>query len=178
MIILEGCDNTGKTTLGNFLSERLGWELIHSTRFLEDQKLRSRDQLSPAPIIMDRVYSISDSIYGRSLGREIYSRMDEVILDLIHRPYLIIYCRPDLALITEDNGRDHMEGVKENVEAIVREYDKFIRALSKVFSGSIVCYDYADPDSLGKVTSACYSYVSKYYTILNSVRCLVEGKNV
>jgi cytidylate kinase len=68
-ILIEGPDNSGKSTLCEKLSMRLGWPIVRAVRPLKDEddmfEMCTNDiKLMQTNIIMDRSYIISDSIYG------------------------------------------------------------------------------------------------------------------
>ena len=66
VIVLEGCDGTGKTTLANILATQHGYAAVHSSRTPDDVDLvaRYRSILAiPGKIALDRSF-ISELVYG------------------------------------------------------------------------------------------------------------------
>ncbi len=154
MIIIEGCDNTGKSTLAEKLGKDLGLEVHHSVR--PDSTLsphnimeHARRQLRPRRVILDRVFAISEYVYGRvirgqSLLKEFHS---DAIMELYQRNHMIIYCRPSDKVIQDNKGRDQMEGVVDNFPRIIAEYDDLIKELEQFYKGHIVYFDYTSRNS-------------------------------
>jgi len=140
MVIIEGCDNSGKSQLimsllqampncsilkspgpGNI--ETLGFWILTMIH-LADLK----------PIIFDRFPVISEEIYGKTLRNinVLESWGDRVFWDLFKDSHpLIIYCRPPLAKILDFGTREQMEGVKEHVIELVDHYDYLMTNLRK-----------------------------------------------
>ena len=151
MIIIEGADNTGKSTLGKFLSKEFSLELIHSERphwsWTEEQSLEhSRKQLLPQLAILDRVYALSEYVYGPICrgGSALGTRHAEALVDLYNRPYVIIYCRPQMSTILRNGERDQMEGVVENHQAIVEAYDKLMDEVARFGVCKIIRFDWEE----------------------------------
>lgn len=66
VIVLEGCDGTGKTTLAAALARQHGYQVIHSGRTPDGINLADRYQALlaiPGMIILDRSF-ISELVYG------------------------------------------------------------------------------------------------------------------
>jgi thymidylate kinase len=66
VVVLEGCDGTGKTTIASALAERHGYAVLHSDRPPDSFDLaeRYRSVLAlPGKIALDRSF-ISELVYG------------------------------------------------------------------------------------------------------------------
>ena len=66
VVVLEGCDGTGKTTLANILATRYDYAVVHSGRTPDDVDLvaRYRSILAiPGKLALDRSF-ISELVYG------------------------------------------------------------------------------------------------------------------
>lgn len=66
VVVLEGCNGTGKTTVATALASRHGYEVVHSGRTSEGTDLAERYQVllaTPGKIILDRSF-ISELVYG------------------------------------------------------------------------------------------------------------------
>lgn len=169
MIIIEGADNCGKTMLGERLAKQLQVPLRHSekpnpawtTRECRDHSMR---QLVPQRVILDRVYAMSETIYGpicrgqSALG----DYAQEALLDLYHRPHLIIYCRPPLEVILKNNGREQMEGVLDNHKAIVEAYDRLYWDMLRFSKCLIIQYDWKDKTSFPDLLNRCQNHLGLY----------------
>ena len=136
MIILEGPDNAGKTTLAEELSARLGWPVRHSGGPVKDyQDINSRMvrvRLSKN-VIWDRVPAISEHVYGPILrGTDHGAESFHTWLQSadIH----IIYCRPDdkyvlnmaLHRVSDKADAEHITKVNERQQEIVAAYDQLM----------------------------------------------------
>lgn len=149
MIILEGPDNSGKSTLGKKLAKKFDLVLRHSIR--PDKSLvthevlkHSRDQLIPSRVIQDRVYAISEYVYGTIIrGKTALGPFHaQALRDLYSRDHLIIYCRPSKKTILNNKGRDQMEGVLDNHEAIIDEYDEVVVDINRYSNNWVITYDW------------------------------------
>lgn len=136
MIILEGPDNAGKTTLGKHLVAELGLELIHGGDAPKDlaECWTRIDKIMdhPNPAIFDRVIQISEQIYGNVFRNTTFFDCHKEISRLRRKHYpLIIYCRPDISKLLHleekdfraDEEKSHVKKVKENQQRIVNHYD-------------------------------------------------------
>ena len=142
MIIIEGCDNTGKTTLKDdllksfpILRQGIKQKLPPNDRerymeFLWD--LLSQDLDETYYMVFDRVL-ISEMIYGPILrGKTLFSEAEnKCLLKLLalQRP-LIIHCqRPVDEILNTFDERDQLDGVKDSLVEIHSRYDEVIRLL-------------------------------------------------
>lgn len=152
LLLIEGMDNTGKTTLARSLRDTLKWPL------LADATVRGKDlgqkikwhmhQMVLAQdndIIFDRHSIISEHVYGTVLlGKNILAESPDWPALLQHfkrtRP-LIIYCRPpDEVVLKFEDGREQMGGVVENGKRLLDMYDM---TMEQVFNYvPVVKYDY------------------------------------
>lgn len=169
MIIIEGPDNSGKSTLGVKLSLDLKLPLIHSEKpnpdWTPEQALEhATRQLRPRVALLDRVYTISEYVYGPICrGRSALSELHpEALLDLYCRNYLIIYCRPSDKAILNNKGRDQMEGVLENHSKIIKEYDRLMTEVEIFGSNTVIRYNWEKIGSYQKVLHACRKYIKEY----------------
>lgn len=138
MIILEGVDSSGKSTLGRVIHERYGWPLIPSrgpAKSPEEiaDRLREYDMMGPS-MIFDRHPVISESIYGPLAGRP-------QSLQPIHYAkfwtgsHLLIYCRPpgDIRLAAQTNlaidSPDYVAHLQTTRTQTIRAYDEFFEQL-------------------------------------------------
>lgn len=165
MIIVEGLDNTGKTTLINQLAPMF---------FLRQVK-----SLGPAPllqhlewivtalneedthIIYDRFSVISESVYGVMLrGDSVFKNLSEDLLRLTLRKLpLIIYCRPPREAIFNWGERPQMDRVKENAASLLGRYDAAIEYILGLNNGqNVIYYDYTQAGSLESLTKAVVGY--------------------
>lgn len=167
IIILEGADNAGKSTLGTRLANDTGLELVHPggpPKTVSDAVLRCVEQsaafnrAASFNFIYDRVTCISDMIYRGNqmyrLGYEAYQNELMVCKDV-----LIVYCRPcDAQLMNFDNHvtKSHetdevVEHAKQNVGRIIAEYDDVMNRL--ILTGTVPVWSY---DFKSDTESAAY----------------------
>lgn len=169
MIIIEGPDNSGKSTLSAKLAKDLGTTYRHSVK--PDPKwtplealAHSAMTLRPQRVILDRLYAISESIYGPIVrGRSaLGDKAQEAILDLYQRPYLVIYCRPDIKTITKKNGRDQMPGVIENHLMLIKGYDEFMGDMAFFSKSQVIYFDWEDRNSYSSLLAACKDHIKRF----------------
>lgn len=147
MIIVEGCDNSGKTVLTERLTQDLKLVLIRCRRLPKSREdvFRFSHHVEVMarhfPVILDRHPAISEPIYGPICRQKhlLNPGDQEQILTRAEKP-LIIYCRPDPGVIIDFGERAQMAGVKENVHTLIRVYDSYMSQLAEDFT--IVWYDW------------------------------------
>jgi adenylate kinase family enzyme len=97
MIILEGPDGSGKSTLGFKISEEIGLPIIHSGGPPKsEEELTLRVIYSQDNSLLDRHPYLSEIIYGTLNGRTPMITFDKTWLWLSNNKPLIIYCSPGL----------------------------------------------------------------------------------
>lgn len=171
MIIIEGPDNAGKSTLAEKLSKALNIPVIHSVRpekhwSEEDVLYHSTWQLRPQEAILDRVYAISEYVYGRVIRGKtaLGEKHSEALFDLYNRPYLIIYCRPDDHTILDNKGRDQMDGVIQHHQAIINEYDVLmVEEVERFGQGSVLHYNWKSMH-IDNVVGKCEKHLIDFHS--------------
>ena len=145
IIILEGPDNAGKSSLAKRLSCDLHVEVIHpggppkniveaiARCFEQERTFEIGTQLN---IIFDRVTCISDMIYR---GIPEYHNVFGLFQDQIRyrKNIVVIYCRPSIERLRNFDDhvtKDHedesvVQHAKDNVERIIFEYDNVMLRL-------------------------------------------------
>lgn len=150
MIIIEGCDNTGKTTLGHRLVDDVrGVYVTNKQPRLEELMFPYMAEMCllsmKVPLILDRWPAISEPIYGPILRGG--SALDEDAVVIANRILtwvnpLVIYCRPPLAKVLGSiEERDQLPGVVANVEKIYHRYDEVMEEFSQDYQ-PVLIYDY------------------------------------
>lgn len=161
MIIVEGMDNSGKTTVVNQLASQFGLPTVHSPGPAPYQKLRdfimetALARFEGRMFIYDRHPIISEHIYGPVLRGHDDLDMKWTRLIGSLNP-LVIYCDPGIDMIM-GNTRDQMPGVMENAEKLLEAYRHFINVTASGKLDRIIRYDY----SLGS-TRALFQTVRTY----------------
>ena len=148
-IILEGFDNSGKSTLAGCF----GLDVRHPgprPKTFEDERICLEDQanLAGEELILDRITAISTPVYTN-----LKSPWDQRYIDYLNRMLstmhcVLIYCRPPIEVILdfskhEVKSYDDEEAVKllqAAAPAIVQRYDEFMGQFPHRK------YDYTNPD--------------------------------
>lgn len=158
MIVVEGMDNTGKTTLVSQLREKYLFPVLVSSRYYETENRTekwvrwiykmmelSRDE----HIIFDRFPLISEHVYGPILRGKNVLAEHPAWPDLLGKfgglEPLIIYCRPPMEHVLNWRERPQMGGVKEQSEKLLKAYDEAMRFFWPTH------YDYTHPLALSNV---------------------------
>lgn len=162
IIILEGPDGSGKTSLGEQIAPILNRQLIHSGGKPESvEKFHQRFFFAinnSEKYIFDRFNHISELVYGLLLrGRSIIpsNRIYGQLQLLATLPTLIIYARPDKPTLfkrmQELNKKKHKEeslisAVASQSMAIIERYDLVMEDLSSILT--IETYNHLEVDAI------------------------------
>ena len=160
MIIVEGPDGGGKSTLVNRLSQEFQVPVHHSggpPKSEGDIISRHSHMLENPRLIFDRAPAISDPIYGAILVRG--SSLDAGdLLDLLALHPLVIYCRPPIEhLLKVQDGhevkahetQEHVSGVMCHQPEIIVAYDRLMVLVPHLK------WDFLDPTNHRAIVSAC-----------------------
>ena len=137
-IIIEGPDNTGKSTLADYLSEHLGLGVILSggpPTGQDDLALRMKMQPLITNAIFDRHCAVSQYIYNPhrkdplTLGAEFNAFFEKTHND----GHYMIYCRPNPNTETQHQLKphdtpEHLESLAKNKDAIEKSYTDWAHA--------------------------------------------------
>lgn len=147
MIILEGPEGSGKTTLGNILKGVLDVDVLHEggpPSCVEELDRRLEWQLSRRGNVLDRSPIVSERVYG-PIVRGSMCTTDEHLDDYLRRfvadRWILIYCRPPVDVLLEHAERnltresvkkyyktaDHLATVIRRMSNVVERYDEVIR---------------------------------------------------
>lgn len=144
MVIVEGCDNTGKTTLvRSLLYVKHPFKLVETVkppgptdwdtmkRYL-DEHLRGPVNKERVRSVYDRFHLISELVYGKVLrGNVVIPQQDfvEYATLLKQADPLIIYCElPKDKIEATIGDRDQLEGVDSHIPELLDKYEKVIDA--------------------------------------------------
>lgn len=156
MILVEGCDGTGKTTLVQSLKQDLGLSVGQRGTANRDElyKVTRPDTYTAlanavggyhSPYIWDRLGPISDPIYSRVMGRDCAFKRSEIeyfkhIAEAVKFP--IIICHVPLEVAEENQLQSHqMEGVDANYPFLHGLYEG-VRDHLLTWKPSCHVYDY------------------------------------
>jgi thymidylate kinase len=145
IIILEGPDGSGKTTLAKHLSNELDWvEVHHSVPTGDAYRMFMHTLLTRTSLVCDRLH-ISEGVYGPImrdqdlLGDEAFKLIERFLLDW--RKPLMIRCYPSLEVcLSTWKGRTLEEYVQKE-EAFVRVHGAYADAF-KLSKLPVLDYDY------------------------------------
>ena len=148
MIIVEGVDNSGKTTLIHQIQSAVNLPSEHSPSKLiidghiEEWLLWIEWTLvsEAASYIFDRHPIISEPIYGPVLRNINLLSTTDYLERLLKTQPMIIFCDPPKHVILE-RPKEEMENVQENIPTLIIRYRRFMTLLDK--QGFFVLrYDY------------------------------------
>ena len=166
-IIVEGMDNTGKSTLCRSLAERFYLPIIdrqgRPNPEVLMQQINSFVLLDP-PAIFDRHPLISERVYSEVLGRDDIFRKpltwDFYVQRLLRDSPFIIYCRPPLDTILQFH-KPQMVGVEAYAKGLVAEYDQLMKVLKERYRFVVVRYDFTIIQSLESILTGVYCYLNE-----------------
>ena len=148
-IILEGFDNSGKSTL----AASFGLDVIHPgprpKNFFEERRyLETQQDRANKAIVMDRVTSVSTPMYsGKAMEQYV-----PYFQQLIRTTYcVVIYCRPSLQTIMDFRTHDlkpydteeKMKWLQKHGPKVVRRYDDLMATVP------VLMYDWENPNRVG-----------------------------
>lgn len=146
MIVIEGLDNTGKTTLLNKLQvdfpqlqvvQSIGNK--HDVDKIRDMAYDSLDRDEENHLVLyDRVRFIAEYVYNPILKRRPIAFSIGQWMSMLYaytlQPQLLIYCRRPLKDVGFSWGeRDQLEGVAENLYKLDAAYDTVIQFIGYLF---------------------------------------------
>lgn len=177
LIVIEGCDGSGKTTLVQQLIEdrRLPYFVVvtgarasRATLYEMQFELNWLNRHSPGQrIICDRHRRISECIYGPAYGRPAVWDDHMVVDHVLREVDVLIYCRPDSQVIADNVRRTpQMEGVVDRTPDLIRRYDALMNAIDLRLNRCVLDaeatrtktyhYDYLE--------SSCYENLIRFFT--------------
>lgn len=142
-ICIEGPDNSGKSRLVSELAYIYEREVRHATKPANNEaaaldfEIECRDDSS---LILDRSQAISGLLYDTIVRKQMpYFGLRDV--ESLAYNALLIICLPPKELVLADNGRDQMDGVLSNHEALYNAYASLVTD-GKIGQASVFVYDY------------------------------------
>jgi hypothetical protein len=181
VIIVEGPDGAGKTTLIGRLCQDLG--LIKRGKFVKsngdgsgtndlfgDAYVDVVNQPDMGMMIYDRHPMISEYVYGPivrgNLPPDFCTPQAHATLRLMAKQVLVVWCLPPLNAVKDnvmDDG-EQMNGVQKNIDAIHQMY----HTMRVWWPGESVTYDY---------TSETYKSRTRYDQVLSTCRLYVAARS-
>lgn len=173
MILIEGPDGAGKSTLARELGAALGLNQTHSPG-PRGARERTYDALGEAvkgnsPVrIHDRLY-YSEIVYGIVLrGRVEFSHRERVYVETVLHGALnvpTIFCMPPLETVVknvEDTGEGQLAGnipVVPHIKKIYAKYDQIVRNLTWMENARMIRYNYLDTSNKGIMMEVIQKYL-------------------
>ena len=152
MLIIEGPDNSGKSSLAKKLSLEFNLKIIKSSgppTGENDLVRRIKSSLEYTKLginfIYDRYSLISEYVYGPTLRKINLLDNEEghkLWKEFIETKPLIIYCRPPYANIIKYGKRRQMRGVRKEADSLILAYDNLMDRIKS--SVDIFSYNYMD----------------------------------
>ncbi len=146
-IILEGPDNSGKSTLAQAIVNAYGWPIMHAGKGgtpddWHERALKDID-MAQRKVVMDRSFIISDTIYGpicrgeRLFDPRPWMRKMQAV-DSLDDTFVLVFCdAPDSVLadmsthiVKPHDTQQHLDSVQRNKTALAYAYREFYKACS------------------------------------------------
>ena len=156
IIILEGFDESGKSTLASKLSDRLSYKIVHPGRKpenIDEAKDMAAQQFGlmtfakHVDLILDRVTCISSHCYMMNITHEFKS--EQATINLLEREGFVKVIRcisyPTNLKRTANDTADSVKYAELNRQQIITNYVNLFKTIEHCV------YDYKDPDSFYKV---------------------------
>lgn len=175
MIIVEGPDGAGKTTLVKQLQDEYGLEV--GLRGTEDRTklyevtvsdtfraIRGAFEFSAPPLLWDRLYYSELVYYRYTTGKCQFNHAQQgvirAVIQAIECP--VILCLPPEKVVVScvmDDDRQEMEGVKTNIRAIYHVYEVMAGPHGSLPPQTLT-YDYTKDGSLELVRTYIENYLA------------------
>ncbi len=136
IFVVEGMDNTGKTTLVQRLAEELN--LCRVSTYCKpklQEHIWDYDawlRCCPQPLIMDRHPYVSELVYGSVLNRAPLVTEAQTRKWAESRIAKIIYCRPPNENVLNFGDRPQMGGVVQNAVKLLTMYDMLFETVPHI----------------------------------------------
>lgn len=147
LIIVEGPDNSGKSTLIQALASQLKLPMARTYRMPQTeediQRWHNWANAAPHPLILDRHPAISDLIYS-PLVRNTTGSSSLRLASACRNGHYLIYCRPHWDTIAASfHEREQLEGTHEKLHDLIRSYDNLMDEMDPNF-----IYNWENPKAL------------------------------
>lgn len=171
MIVVEGFDGAGKSTLAEAIGAKLGWPVLHTggpTKDAADVILcldRSKQRLRQR-CVQDRITHISESVYSMLTHPAKAARALDRLRE-VEMAWVVVYCRPpDAALIEalarhtakEWDTKEHLATIASSVEQLIRIYDA-VMEVAAIHTARMIRYDRTVPGILERTVNEVEGYI-------------------
>ena len=149
-VLVLGMDNTGKTTLCEYLRDKQDFRLIKScgpNKSKEQMEKYIYENLTKdGYLVFERFCFFEEMVYGSILrGESKFTFSDDIFQFILESGSKIIYCRPDIETIKNWKNREQMEGVIEKADELIEKWDKVINKARKR-GMKVIKYNYKKDD--------------------------------
>lgn len=160
IIILEGPDGSGKSTLGKSLSLRTGWDYAHSgkpkdvremgnTLFELEEKAKSHKTY-----IIDRTPWFSELVYANAFGNDLMLPVS-TLYEYWRLPQKVIFCLPTILEPAMIGRESKPYKNAEFLEGVVRRQNIIAQMYRRLFEDPevehFIRYDFQNPDHMAKL---------------------------
>lgn len=163
-IIIEGCDNTGKTTLINSLIKEFDEkvEVMTSCRSLPvDEQISWMEKVIQTPKIFDRFALFAESVYGPIIRKDVkfpivgekgfFNILNRVI---VPKNPIVIICYPGIEAVEKTiEEREQMAGVPSHLKELTEGYNLVGEILDKYTNLPVLKYNYTKPRAYKQLVS-------------------------
>jgi cellulose biosynthesis protein BcsQ len=178
LIVVEGLDNSGKTTLVTYLAAAFSQlrpipSIGNKHDIVEIYKMGWAEAYQPDPFsITDRARLISEYVYNPVLKRRTTAFETREWMSMLGKfvengPHLIIYCNRRIEKVREKWGAngDQLDGVRENLVRLDTRYKTMMSFLELVFNADrdrseIHHYDF-DQDNIALIYQEVGEYLER-----------------
>lgn len=184
MIVVEGMDNSGKTTLVRQISSRFNLPIQPSLgppTPVKALEILSDFMVARGLKVYDRLVAFSDTVYGPPIrGRVVTDPIQWTwIYRVLRQKPFIIYCRPPEDRILNFGDREQMDGVVEKAKALLGSYDALFQSIEDFFGiASFAYYDYTDPSSEQSLWLNLEEYIEVHNNFASLLDRLDQGARV
>lgn len=158
MIILEGCDASGKSTLLSHLAQKFRLTITRSfgkpqsSNDIEDYHKWLR--FCPFPLILDRHPAISELIYGPVIRNHTHGSFS--FAQSVANSTFLVFCCPPIEVVQSGlMNNSQMSGVPEKIVQLYQSYQSLMDSLIPSF-----VYDYTDRHQLPLLEERVYDYLA------------------
>lgn len=143
-IIIEGVDNSGKSTLAQKLSVDLGRDLLHrkheESAFLVGMEIAT--DLDPAGNhVIDRTPVVSGVIYEKCAGKTLAVKLAKQTIHEEFSRNIFVFCHPSLEAVLGKKKKE-MAGVRKNHTALFNEYVSYFNEKKEIYGKNIFVFNY------------------------------------